>query len=98
MWQVGAGEIAAMFGVDCATGTTFTKPGLEPKLSLMNMHVPHPVISLAIKPKDKAGGLSNFSKVLVCYLPAVGLLSALCSFLSAAIKPKDDPEELSYCS
>jgi elongation factor G len=63
---VGAGEIAAMFGVDCATGTTFTKPGLEPKLSLMNMHVPNPVISLAIKPKDKAGGLSNFSKVGSC--------------------------------
>lgn len=61
--SVGAGEIAAMFGVDCNSGTTFTSPGTE--LSMTSMHVPKPVISLAIRPKNRAeasGG--NFSKAL----------------------------------
>lgn len=56
-----AGDIVAMFGVDCATGDTFTDGTVN--YSLTSMFVPEPVIELAVSPKDKAG-LSNFSKAL----------------------------------
>ncbi|MBI2794259.1 MAG: elongation factor G [Ignavibacteria bacterium] len=56
-----AGDIVAMFGVDCATGDTFTDGTVN--LSMTSMFVPEPVIELAVAPKDKAG-LSNFSKAL----------------------------------
>ncbi|MCQ2611368.1 MAG: elongation factor G [Treponema sp.] len=45
------GDIVALFGVDCASGDTFTSGGLN--LSMASMYVPNPVISLSIKPKDK---------------------------------------------
>jgi elongation factor G len=45
-----AGDIVALFGVDCASGDTFTAPGVS--LSMTSMHVPAPVISLAVEPKD----------------------------------------------
>jgi len=44
-----AGDIVALFGIDCASGDTFTS---GPKISLTTMHVPEPVVSLAIKPGD----------------------------------------------
>ncbi len=56
-----AGDIIAMFGVDCASGDTFAVEGYN--VSMQSMHVPDAVISLAIAPKDKAGA-SNFSKAL----------------------------------
>lgn len=56
-----AGDIVAMFGVDCASGDTFTDGSI--KYTMTSMFVPNPVISLAIAPKDKAGQ-SNFSKAL----------------------------------
>jgi elongation factor G len=56
-----AGDIVAMFGVDCASGDTFTD-GTH-KVSMTSMFVPNAVISLAIAPKDKAGQ-ANFSKAL----------------------------------
>jgi len=56
-----AGDIAAIFGVDCASGDTFTDGTLH--YTMTSMHVPDAVISLAIWPKDKAGA-GNFSKAL----------------------------------
>ena len=44
------GDIVAVFGIDCASGDTFSHPSLN--YSLTSMHVPEPVISLAITPKD----------------------------------------------
>lgn len=64
--EVGCGEIAALFGIDCASGDTFCAPGLN--YSLSSMYVPTPVISLAIYPKDKksadqmAKALNRFTK------------------------------------
>jgi elongation factor G len=56
-----AGDIVAMFGVDCASGDTFTDGAV--KYTMTSMFIPNAVISLAIAPKDKAGQ-NNFSKAL----------------------------------
>src|SRR5919197_21934 len=56
-----AGDIIAMFGVDCASGDTFTDGTV--KYTMTSMHVPDAVISLAIAPKEKTGG-ANLSKAL----------------------------------
>lgn len=44
-----AGDIVALFGIECASGDTFTG---GKQISLTSMHVPEPVISLAIVPAD----------------------------------------------
>lgn len=59
--EVGAGEICAVFGVDCASGDTFTDGGLGYTMS--SMFVPEPVISLSIKPKNNKDS-NNFSKAM----------------------------------
>lgn len=56
-----AGDIVALFGVDCSTGDTFTDGTVS--IAMTSMHVPNAVISLAVSPKDKAGA-NNFSKAL----------------------------------
>ena len=56
-----SGDIAALFGVDCASGDTFCKNGLN--LSMTSMFVPEPVISLALEPVDKKAG-DNLAKAL----------------------------------
>ena len=43
-----AGDIAALFGVECATGDTFTDGGVD--YAMTSMHVPEPVVSLAVAP------------------------------------------------
>ncbi len=45
-----AGDIIAMFGVDCNSGDTFTDGQMN--VTLTSMHVPNAVISIAIKPVD----------------------------------------------
>lgn len=55
------GDIVALFGVDCASGDTFTDSGIN--VSMTSMYVPEPVISLAINPKDKKSA-DNLSKAL----------------------------------
>ncbi len=50
--EAGSGDIVALFGIDCASGDTFCSPDLN--VSMTSMFVPQPVISLSIKPKDKA--------------------------------------------
>ena len=59
--EIGAGEICAVFGIDCASGDTFTDGTLG--YSMTSMFVPEPVISLSIKPKEQKD-LSNFSKAM----------------------------------
>ncbi len=45
-----AGDIVAMFGIDCASGDTFTDESIQ--VAMTSMHVPAPVISLSVKPVD----------------------------------------------
>jgi len=60
------GYIAALFGIECASGDTFISPGIN--LNMTSMFVPEPVISLAIVPKDnksqinKSKALNRFTK------------------------------------
>ncbi len=56
-----AGFIGALFGVDCYSGDTFVKPGLG--VSMTSMHVPEPVISLALFPQGNKSQM-NISKAL----------------------------------
>ena len=57
----GSGDIVALFGIDCASGDTFCGSGAN--WSMSSMHVPAPVISLAIKPVDNKSQI-NMSKAL----------------------------------
>jgi elongation factor G len=59
--SAGSGDIVALFGIDCASGDTFAGGGLN--VSMTSMHVPDPVISLAVKPRDKRAS-DNLSKAL----------------------------------
>ncbi len=59
--HIPAGYIGALFGIDCASGDTFTSPDI--RYSMTSMHVPDPVISLAIIPKDNKAQV-NMSKAL----------------------------------
>ena len=56
-----SGDIVALFGIDCASGDTFCDPSLN--YSMTSMFVPNPVISLAVKTKDRASS-DNLSKAL----------------------------------
>jgi len=56
-----AGDIVALFGVECSSGDTFTDESIN--YTMTSMHVPDAVISLAVAPKDK-GNAANFSKAL----------------------------------
>ncbi|EIN04528.1 elongation factor G mitochondrial [Punctularia strigosozonata HHB-11173 SS5] len=58
--EIGPGEICAIFGVDCASGDTFTDGSTS--FTMTSMHVPEPVISLALKPVGKE--TPNFSRAL----------------------------------
>ncbi len=55
------GDIVALFGVDCASGDTFTDGSIE--VAMSSMFVPEAVISLSIKTKDSKHQ-GNFSKAL----------------------------------
>jgi len=57
----GAGDIIALFGIDCFSGDTFTDGTL--RYSFSSMFVPEPVISLSIQPKDNKSEV-NMSKAL----------------------------------
>ncbi|XP_004834574.1 elongation factor G, mitochondrial isoform X1 [Heterocephalus glaber] len=58
--EVYAGDICALFGIDCASGDTFTSKD-NSGLSMESIHVPDPVISIAMKPSNK-NDLDKFSK------------------------------------
>ena len=56
-----AGDIIALFGVDCSSGDTFTDG--DHNYAMSSMFVPDAVISLAVAPKAKEGA-ANFTKAL----------------------------------
>lgn len=56
-----AGDIVALFGIDCSTGTTFTDGKLN--VNMTSMHVPNPVIELVIEANNREH-LTNLSKGL----------------------------------
>jgi elongation factor G len=59
--EAGSGDIVALFGIECQSGDTLVKPGLD--LALTAIHVPEPVISLAIEPVEKKAS-DNLAKAL----------------------------------
>jgi elongation factor G len=59
--EIGAGEICAVFGVECASGDTFTDGRLPYGMS--SMFVPDSVMSLSIKPK-RSSDADAFSKAM----------------------------------
>ncbi len=61
-----AGDIVALFGIDCRSGDTFT--GGDQRVSMTPMHVADPVISLSVAPANRdaeagfAKALARFTK------------------------------------
>ena len=58
--DAGPGDIVALFGIDCASGDTFTS---GEAVAMTSMHVPEPVISLSVTPVDNKT-TDNMSKAL----------------------------------
>jgi elongation factor G len=64
--EASAGDIVAIFGIDCASGDTFTDGSLS--VLLTSMHIPKPVIALSVHPNDQhdeiklAKALRRFTK------------------------------------
>jgi len=63
--EVAAGEICALFGVECTSGDTFCSKGTN--YLMETMFVPEPVMSLAIKPK-KTSDIDSFGKALTRFV------------------------------
>ncbi|MEO5666426.1 MAG: elongation factor G, partial [Bdellovibrionota bacterium] len=59
--EASGGDIVALFGVECASGDTFTDGTIE--YTMNSMHIADPVISLSIKPKKREFQV-NLSKAL----------------------------------
>jgi elongation factor G len=59
--QAAAGDIVALFGIDCASGDTFTSDRW--KVSMSSIFVPEAVVHLSIKPKDRKAE-TNLAKAL----------------------------------
>jgi elongation factor G len=56
-----AGDIVALFGIECASGDTFSDGSIQ--VAMSSIHVPEPVISLSVKLVDK-NAQDNMSKAL----------------------------------
>lgn len=59
-----AGDICAMFGLECASGDTFVSADKPTGISMESLFVPEAVMSLAVEPKKKDTSSSNFTKAL----------------------------------
>jgi elongation factor G len=67
--EAAAGDICAMFGLECASGDTFVSAQsiggvAAEKLTMESLYVPEPVMSLAIEPLKKDAANTNFAKGL----------------------------------
>eukprot|EP01083_Nonionella_stella_P318776 1166906_1 len=58
-----AGDICAMFGVDCASGSTFSNGKDLTNLVVSDLFVPECVVSLSVKPSNKQD-MTAFSKAI----------------------------------
>jgi elongation factor G len=56
-----AGDIVAQFGIECASGDTFTDGSVQ--LAMTSIKVPDPVMSVALTPKSTEQ-LPNFQRAL----------------------------------
>ncbi|OON22054.1 translation elongation factor G, partial [Opisthorchis viverrini] len=56
-----AGDIASLFGVDCASGDTLMDVKAPKPLVMESMFIPEPVVSMSITPVDKSNA-ESFSK------------------------------------
>ena len=59
--RASAGDIVALFGVECSSGDTFTDGQIN--ATMTSMHVPEPVIRLTVKPVDNKAQV-NMSKAI----------------------------------
>lgn len=65
--EVYAGDIFALFGIDCASGDTFVKDS-KLNLAMESIYVPDPVVSMSIQTKHSkdrdnfAKGIGRFTK------------------------------------
>ncbi|XP_011875499.1 PREDICTED: elongation factor G, mitochondrial [Vollenhovia emeryi] len=65
--EVYAGDIFALFGIDCASGDTFVKES-KLDLSMESIYIPDPVVSMSVQPKlskdrdNFAKGINRFTK------------------------------------
>jgi elongation factor G len=59
--EAAGGDIIAIFGIDCQSGDTFVRPGLN--LTLSSIYVAEPVISLALETSDSKTS-DNLAKAL----------------------------------
>jgi len=60
--EVYAGDIFALFGIDCASGDTFVKD-VKLDLSMESIYVPNPVVSMSVQPKHSKDR-DNFAKAI----------------------------------
>ncbi|XP_014480312.1 PREDICTED: elongation factor G, mitochondrial [Dinoponera quadriceps] len=60
--EVYAGDIFALFGVECASGDTFVKDS-KLNLSMESIYIPDPVVSMSIQPKNSKDR-DNFAKAM----------------------------------
>jgi elongation factor G len=56
-----AGDIVALFGIDCNSGDTFTDGKLY--YSMTSMHIPEPVMDLVIEPHDKKAAIAMIKAI-----------------------------------
>ncbi|KAM3128086.1 hypothetical protein pb186bvf_019787 [Paramecium bursaria] len=61
--EVEAGDIFALFGVDCSSGDTLTAGDMQTQVFCSSMYVPEPVMSLSIRPTKKEYS-NKFQKAL----------------------------------
>lgn len=65
--EVYAGDIFALFGIDCASGDTFVRDS-KLDLSMESIYVPDPVVSMSVQTKNSkdrenfAKGIGRFTK------------------------------------
>lgn len=62
--SVKAGDIFAIFGVDCSTGDTLSQADNSFPVRCQSMFVPDPVMSLTIKPLKQNEGAAKLEKAL----------------------------------